>query len=143
ARTRVEIAPEGDFLSQAGKRGIVMSEITKVRFVLAVLDLKRSTHYYTSVLGLAIDFEAPGWSFLSRAGFRVMLGECTGAIPPGQLGDHAYYGYITVTDVDALHAEYEHSGVQFTQPLASKPWGMREFGIRTVDGHRLMFGQEL
>ncbi|MFM7322412.1 MAG: VOC family protein [Armatimonadota bacterium] len=120
-----------------------MSNITKVRFVLAVLDLKRSTDYYTSVLGLTIDFEAPGWSFLSRGSFRVMLGECTDAIPPGELGDHSYYGYITVDDVDALYAEYRKSGVQFIQPLASKPWGMREFGIRTIDGHRLMFGQEL
>ena len=120
-----------------------MSEFTKVRFVLAVLDLKRSTDYYTSVLGLTIDFEAPGWSFLSRGSFRVMLGECNDAIPPGELGDHSYYGYITVGDVDALHAEYQNSGVQLTQSLASKPWGMREFGIRTVDGHRLMFGQEL
>ena len=120
-----------------------MSEISKVRFVLAVLDLKRSTDYYTSVLGLVIDFEAPGWSFLSRGSFRVMLGECTDAIPPGELGDHSYYGYITVDDIDALYGEYQHSEVQFTQSLASKSWGMREFGIRTVDGHRLMFGQEL
>ena len=120
-----------------------MSEITKVRFVLAVLDLKRSTDYYTSVLGLAIDFEPPGWSFLSRGSFRVMLGECTDAIPPGELGDHSYYGYITVNDIDALYSEYQQSGVQLTQRLADKPWGMREFGIRTIDGHRLMFGQEL
>lgn len=120
-----------------------MSEITKVRFVLAVLDLKRSTDYYTSALGFVIDFEAPGWSFLSRGNFRVMLGECTDAIPPGELGDHSYYGYITVSDVDALYGEYQQSGVQFIQLLADKPWGMREFGIRTIDGHRLMFGQEL
>ena len=120
-----------------------MPEIEKVRFVLAVLDLKRSTAYYTSILGLTIDFGAPGWSFLSRGSFRVMLGECTDAIPPGELGDHSYYGYITVTDIDALHAEYRQAGAQFTQRLASKPWGMREFGLRTIDGHRLMFGQEL
>jgi catechol 2,3-dioxygenase-like lactoylglutathione lyase family enzyme len=122
---------------------MAMSEITKVRFVLAVPDLKRSTEYYTSVLGLSIDFEAPGWSFLSRGSFRLMLGECTDAIPPGELGDHSYFGYITVADVDTLYAEYQQSGVQFTQSLASKPWHMREFGIRTLDGHRLMFGQEL
>ena len=120
-----------------------MSEITKVRFVLAVLDLKRSTDYYTSVLGLTIDFEVPGWSFLSRGNFRVMLGECSDATPPGELGDHSYYGYITVNDIDALCGEYQQSGAQFTQLLANKPWGMREFGIRTIDGHRLMFGQEL
>ncbi|MDQ6738376.1 MAG: VOC family protein [Gemmatimonadota bacterium] len=117
--------------------------MTKVRFVLAVLDLRKSTDYYTSALGLAIDFQPPGWSFLSRGSFRVMLGECTGAIPAEDLGDHSYYGYVTVDDIDALYGEYQKSGVQFTQSLATKPWRMREFGIRTVDGHRLMFGQEL
>jgi uncharacterized glyoxalase superfamily protein PhnB len=120
-----------------------MSEITKVRFVLAVHDLKKSTNYYIASLGLSLDFEAPGWSFLSRGSFRVMLGECVDAIAPGELGDHSYYAYVTVTDVDGLFAEYRVSGVEFTQTLASKPWGMREFGIRTVDGHRIMFGEEL
>lgn len=119
-----------------------MSEFSKARFVLAVLDLQASTQYYTAVLGLTIDFAAPGWSFLSRGSFRVMLGECTDAVPPGELGDHSYYAYVTVSDVDALYAEYQRAGVVFTQALASKPWGMREFGIRTPDGHRLMFGQE-
>lgn len=120
-----------------------MPEMTGNRFVLAVLDLKRSTEYYASRLGLALDFEAPGWSFLSRGNFRVMLGECTDATPAGELGDHAYYGYITVDGIDALHDEYRAAGVHFTQGLSDKPWGMREFGIRTIDGHRLMFGQAL
>jgi catechol 2,3-dioxygenase-like lactoylglutathione lyase family enzyme len=35
-----------------------MSEFTKVRFVLAVRDLAQSTQYYTSVLGLTVDFHA-------------------------------------------------------------------------------------
>ena len=120
-----------------------MAEITDVRFTLAVLDLAKSTAYYTSVLGLRIDFEAPGWSFLSRGRFRVMLGECTDAPPPAGLGDHSWYGYVTVADAAALFAEYQRAGVEFTQRLSVKPWGMREFGIRTIDGHRLMFGQEL
>ena len=120
-----------------------MSGITSVRFTLAVLDLARSMDYYSSVLGLEIDFTAPGWTFLSRGSFRVMLGECTDAIPPAQLGDHSWYGYVTVSDAANLFAEFQASGAEFTQTLADKPWGMREFGIRTVDGHRIMFGQEL
>ena len=83
-------------------QGVRITEVTKVRFVLAVLDLKRSTAYYTSVLGLTIDFEAPGWSFLSRGSFRVMLGECNDAIPPGDLGDHSYYGNVAVSDMTLL-----------------------------------------
>ncbi|NUO71325.1 MAG: bleomycin resistance protein, partial [Frateuria sp.] len=67
-----------------------MSELTKVRYTLAVLDLAKSAAYYTSVLGLGIDFTAPGWAFLSRGSFRVMLGECTDAIPAAELGDHSW-----------------------------------------------------
>nr|WP_315216814.1 VOC family protein [uncultured Duganella sp.] len=120
-----------------------MSDFTHVRYTLAVLDLAKSTNYYTSILGLGIDFTAPGWTFLSRGSFRVMLGECTDATPPAELGDHSWYGYVTVSDAAALFAEYRAAGAEFTQTLADKPWGMREFGVRTIDGHRIMFGQEL
>lgn len=120
-----------------------MSGFAKVRFVLAVRDLAHSTRYYTDTLGLEVDFTAPGWTFLSRGEFRVMLGECVDATPPGDLGDHSWYGYITVDDATALFAEYRAAGVDFTQQLADKPWGMREFGIRTIDGHRIMLGEEL
>jgi hypothetical protein len=47
-----------------------MSDFTHVRFTLGVLGLAKSTHYYTSVLGLEIDFTAPGWTFLSRGSFQ-------------------------------------------------------------------------
>lgn len=117
-----------------------MSEMTQVRFVLAVQNLATSTAYYQQVLGLTIDLTTPGWTFLSRDKFRVMLGECVDAAAPATLGDHSWYGYITVTDASALFSEYKEAGAGFTQPLADKPWGMREFGIRTIDGHRIMFG---
>ncbi|MEE7546885.1 hypothetical protein HF319_07475 [Xanthomonas sp. Kuri4-1] len=120
-----------------------MSDFIHARYTLAVADLSRSTDYYTSVLGLGIEFTAPGWTFLARGSFRVMLGECVDAVPAGALGDHAWYGYVTVSDASALFAEYQAAGAEFTQTLADKPWGMREFGLRTIDGHRIMFGQEL
>lgn len=120
-----------------------MPQIEKVRFVLAVPDLARSSAYYASVLGMEVEFTAPGWVFLYRDGLRVMLGECPDAIPPAELGDHSWYGYLTVRDAAGLFEEYRAAGAEFAQELSDKPWGMREFGIRTIDGHRLMFGQEL
>jgi uncharacterized glyoxalase superfamily protein PhnB len=120
-----------------------MSDITAVRYSLAVPDLARSTAYYTSVLGMEIDFTVPGWTFLSRGSFRVMLGECVDATPASELGDHSLYGYVTVSDAAVLYAEFQAAGAEFIQGLADKPWGMREFGVRTIDGHRVMFGQEL
>ncbi len=65
------------------------------------------------------------------------------ALPADALGDHSWYGYVTVDDAASPFDEYRAAGLEFTQLLADKPWGMREFGIRTPDGHRLMFGQDL
>ena len=31
----------------------------------------------------------------------------------------------------------------FIKSLRDEPWNMREFGIRTIDGHRIMFGSRL
>jgi hypothetical protein len=39
-----------------------------------------------------------------------------------------------------IFATGPQNNVPCIQPLSNKPWGMREFGIRTVDGHRIMFG---
>jgi hypothetical protein len=34
-------------------------------------------------------------------------------------------------------------GATLIKPLRDEPWRMREFGIRTIDGHRIMFGRRL
>jgi uncharacterized glyoxalase superfamily protein PhnB len=121
----------------------IMASMNRLRCVLAVRDLAASVAYYTKVLGMALDFEAPGWAFLSRGAFQVMLGECADAMPAHETGDHSYFAYVTVEAIDDLHAQVRANGADVMQPLLNKPWGMREFGVRTPDGHRIMFGQEL
>lgn len=117
--------------------------IDKARSVLAVHRLAVSIAFYRDALGMNIDFETPGWCFLSRGNFAVMLGECPDAIAPGELGDHSYFAYVTVSDAGALFEEFSSRAIEFVKPLTDEPWGMREFGLRTVDGHRIMFGQAL
>jgi uncharacterized glyoxalase superfamily protein PhnB len=117
--------------------------ITKSRSVLAVHRLDRSVAYYRDLLGLRVELEVPGWCFLSRGHFAVMLGECPDAMPATALGDHGYFAYVSVADASAMFAEFSARCVEFAKPLTDEPWGMREFAVRTVDGHRIMFGQDL
>jgi len=118
--------------------------IHKVRFVLAVPDLERSAQYYRDVLGFDVrTIEDPGWRFFEKDTCLIMAGECPDAIPPAELGDHSYFAYLYVDDVDALYENVAARGADITKKLRSEPWGMREFGLRTVDGHRIMFGQIL
>jgi uncharacterized glyoxalase superfamily protein PhnB len=70
----------------------------------------------------------------------IMAGECADALPPAELGDHSYFAYVVVDGIDRFHDEVIAKGAVAIKHLRDEPWGMREFGIRTVDGHRIMFG---
>ena len=42
-----------------------------------------------------------------------------------------------------MHRLALESGADVTMRLADKPWNMREFGLRTPEGHRIMVGKVL
>jgi catechol 2,3-dioxygenase-like lactoylglutathione lyase family enzyme len=118
-----------------------MARIVDSRLVLAVRNLEASTRFYVDVLGFTHhQVDAPGWSFLSRDTFTVMIGECPDEKPASEIGDHSYVGYLLVEGVDALRQELSARGALVTEP-ADMPWGLREFGLRTPDGHRFTVGE--
>lgn len=120
-----------------------MARIKDTRSVLAVRDLRASTRFFIDVLGFSRDFGdgSDGWSFLSRDAFKVMLGECPYERSASEIGDHSYIAYLLVEDVDGLYEDLRERGAEIISAPSSEPWGLREFGIRTPDGHRLRFGE--
>ncbi len=121
-----------------------MAQIVHSRCVLAVRDLEVSTRYYMDVLGFQKDpIDGPGWSFLSRDKFSVMLGECVDERPAGELGNHSYFVYWNVEGVDELFKEFQAKGAILTSHPTNKPWGLREFGLKTPDGHRIVVGEAI
>jgi uncharacterized glyoxalase superfamily protein PhnB len=121
-----------------------MHRIVDSRCVLAVRNLKESTQFYIDVLGFQRDpIDADGWSFLSRDNFKVMLGECPDEKPAGELGNHSYFVYLRVEGVDQVYNELSARGAREISAPQNKPWGLREFGARTPDGHRIMFGEPI
>jgi len=47
--------------------------------------------------------------------------------------------YLKVDDADAFYEDYKQHA-ELVEPIRSTTWGMREFVIRTVDGHFLRVG---
>ena len=116
--------------------------ISQSTHVLAVPDLKRSAEFYSRALGFEVrEMGDPGWRLFVNGPCRIMAGECPDALPAEQLGDHSYFAYLTVDDARAYQQRASEYGATFVKPLRDEPWGMREFGLRTVDGHRIMVGQ--
>lgn len=113
-------------------------------YVIAVQDLQKSALYYQDVLGFSIrKIGDDGWRLFERDGCQIMAGHCPDSIPANELGDHSYFAYIVLDNVDNYFSEVSNKNADLIKPLKSEPWGMREFGVRTVDGHRIMFGQEI
>src|SRR4051812_3226389 len=108
--------------------------------VIAVPDLARSSAFYRDVLGFAVEeIGDPGWRRFRQDACVIMAGECPDALPPRELGDHSYFAYLIVDDIDALHDRVS-GRAEIIKPPRDEAWGMRELGLRTVDGHRIMYG---
>ncbi len=118
-----------------------VSALLPGRYVLAVKNLEKSAAYYRDLLGCTTDWTQDGWHQLRRGHFVVLLGECSDDVSAFETNNHSYCAYVDVLNIDALHAEWLAKGVEIHYPLGDRPWGQREFGIRTIDGHRMMFGQ--
>ena len=75
-------------------------------YVLAAHDLDHSARHFVDVLRFRPEWrEGDHWQSLAQGEVRLMLGHCPGALRPGEIGDHSYFAYILVEDVDASHAE--------------------------------------
>jgi catechol 2,3-dioxygenase-like lactoylglutathione lyase family enzyme len=112
-------------------------------FVLAVRDLDHSAAYYRDVLGFRILWEeGTDWRLAERDGVRLMLGHCPDEKPATEIFPHNWFGYLETDDVDALRAELVGRGAECSEPW-EQPYGMREIIVTTVDGHRIVFGQEI
>ncbi len=117
-----------------------MSEVRANHYVLAVHDKRQSAQWFVDVLGFQIYNEPPGWIFVKRDNCMIMLGECADSIPAKDLGDHSYFGYLVVDNADLFYERAKERGAQILSPIETKPWNMREFGIRTPEGHRITIG---
>lgn len=119
-----------------------------VQPVLPVSDVTRAARYFRDVLGFEIDFiagEPPSYARVKKGHERthgdpvyIRLWQCRSTPDTGR----SWKGEIVIHvghDVDGLHEAYVRRGVTVVEPLASQPWGLREFAIREPDGHVLRF----
>jgi uncharacterized glyoxalase superfamily protein PhnB len=118
--------------------------VRDTRHVIAVPNLTASAEFYRDVLGFEIrEIGDGGWRMYVQGACHILAGECPDALPPRELGDHSYFLYLVVDDATAYHARVAKTGTEIVKALADEPWGMREFGLRTRDGHRIMVGEAI
>jgi hypothetical protein len=128
--------------SQAGSRARLSNSTT----VFLVGNIEPTMEWYKQ-LGFESEYYPPGFAILRRDDIEIFLQQQPGYVPPEDLGRrerHAWNVYIVTDDVKALYAEYSAlPGVRVSRELRSLDYGMMEFDLKDLNGHRLVFAQPI
>ena len=86
-----------------------------------------------------------GFAILSRDEIQIFVQQQAGYVAPddpGRRERHAWNVYIITDDVKALYEEYSAlPGVKISRQLCRQDYGMMEFDVMDLNGHRLVFAQ--
>lgn len=103
---------------------------------LQVDDIRAAVDFYTTRLGFQLDFL---WG--ERATFAgVTLGSAQIFLEQGTPRPEGVRLVFVVGDADDLFEYHRASGVEVIRKPEDRPYGLREYAVRDLDGHTLQFG---
>jgi GNAT superfamily N-acetyltransferase len=108
--------------------------------IFPVADVVATVRYYRDVLGFAEEWvwgEPPDFGGVRWGKVGAMFALQSG--PDAKVGGqwHSFF----VEGIDALYSLHSRNGATIYSPLEAKPWGLREYTVRDLNGHYLRFGQ--
>jgi catechol 2,3-dioxygenase-like lactoylglutathione lyase family enzyme len=102
--------------------------------VLPCANIDAALSYFTDVLGFEVDFVYGDYAAVERD--HVELHLRVDAVSPARVA-------IVIDQADAYHDQIVARGARIEVAPGDRPYGMRDFNVRTPDGHVLVFGQSI
>ncbi len=102
---------------------------------LPVADVERAQQHYRDALGFEIGWLYPGkeiGSVLRGGNVTIFFRKRKPPFEPAVL-------WVFAEDIDATHRELKALGANIVDPLATKPWGLRQFTVQDLDGNLFYF----
>jgi hypothetical protein len=98
-------------------------------------------------LGFESEYYPPGFGILRRDQIEIFLQQQPRYVAPedpGRRVRHAWNVYIITDNIRALFEEFSASaGVKIPRQLCTQDYGMTEFDVIDLNGHRLVFAQPM
>jgi predicted enzyme related to lactoylglutathione lyase len=104
--------------------------------VLQVADVAATTAFYRDVLGFTCDFGDETYAVVWRDNSAIHFVRDSGQ-PSG------VHLFQWVKDVDSYQREIVSRGAVVTMEPTDQPYGLRELGLRDVNGVAIVFGQDI
>ncbi len=129
-----------------GARPTPRAKLRNSTTVFLVGNIEPTIAWYRQ-LGFESEYYPPGFAILRRDDIEIFLQQQPGYVAPddpGRRARHAWNVYIVTDDVKALHDELSAvPGVKIARPLCEQEYGMLEFDVMDLNGHRLVFAQPI
>ena len=131
-----------------GERGAQAAGRAKLRTsttVLLVGNIEPTMEWYKR-LGFESEYYPPGFAILRRDDIEIFLQQQPGYVAPDdpdRRKRHAWNVYIITDNVKALYEEYLLLPGLISRELCPQDYGMMEFDVMDLNGHRLVFAQPL
>jgi catechol 2,3-dioxygenase-like lactoylglutathione lyase family enzyme len=113
---------------------------------LRTTDLAASIDFYTTKVGLTLEFQYQDFYAGIRAGEQLfhlkLVDEKDPSIELVNHGDH-FHLYFETDDAAATAEALKRNGVHLVKDVHETAWGTRELVIQDDQGHTLYFGQAL
>jgi catechol 2,3-dioxygenase-like lactoylglutathione lyase family enzyme len=113
---------------------------------LRTTDLAASIDFYTTKVGLTLEFQYQDFYAGIRAGEQLfhlkLVDEKDPSIELVNHGDH-FHLYFETDDAAATAEALKRNGVHLVKDVHETAWGTRELVIQDDQGHTLYFGQGL
>ena len=114
--------------------------------VFLVGNIEPTIQWYKQ-LGFESEYYPPGFAIVRRDEIEIFLQQQPGYLPPddpGRRERHAWNVYIITDNLKALYEEYSAlPGVKISRQLRPQDYGMMEFDMIDLNGHRLVFAQPM
>jgi len=111
---------------------------------LPTTDLAASIRFYTTKLGLTLEFQYEDFYAGIRAGNQVFHLKLSDQKDPSiefvDREEH-FHLYFETDDATAVAAGLKQNGVTLLKELHETPWETRELAIKDDQGHTLYFGE--
>jgi GNAT superfamily N-acetyltransferase/uncharacterized glyoxalase superfamily protein PhnB len=114
------------------------SRLKKLAPILAVPNVLAAVRYYERTLGFEKEWlwqDPPTHGAVSRDGLQIQF--TLNAELAARAKGTSYF--IFVDGVDALHGMHVERGAAIVEPIGNRPWGLREYTVRDLNGYDLRF----
>ena len=131
---------------ELGAQAAARAKLRNSTTVFLVGNIEPTMEWYNQ-LGFKPEYYPPGFAILRRDEIQIFLQQQPGYVTaddPGRREPHAWNVYIITDNVKALYEEYSTSpGVKISRQLCLQDYGMMEFDVMDLNGHRLVFAQPM